>query len=669
VKSSSQKEEQGEASKTSAESAKPNIEPPSTPRAHIGAVRGTVSILALVLGFALLLVSFAQGNGPLTDLRTDIGNFFLRVIPSLGEGASTQVSYLATFALAVGLLVAGTLVIARNVFGAVTSVEPTIKTTARSSSMIESLGSDVSVTMIRAGVMGRPLVMVRRFAVYSMISALVVVPTSILATYLFAEPLFLLLNVIPIFILFYPTLLTRSKVGDTVRGVDEELPYFSVMAAILQSAGLTLYDALTKVGKAKIFKWIEYEGKLIARESLFFGKTQTGAIVERGAQHPSEKFRTYLQGYTSIMASGGDAATYLEEKAKDLIYWNEFRWRSYGQSASDLGEAIIAIFFTLPLIVIAGAFVSPGDTLALVVATIVVIIPVMAVVEYSAIVRMQPKNHDVVRGWTFPGIGAAVLSFAVGYYLTLPPWLDAGVGLIAFSLVYGWSTFWQLREIRKCEDALPQFMRDVTEYKKIGYDITKAIRRLAEERSYNRKFDGVLEDVSTQLKLGSSMKEVIVKTRSWLTQMVFYLLGEVVETGGGTPALLENVTDFTQRIVGVRKETKSNMRVYGYLAYATPIGLTLVIFTMYYMVQQFGGALGGQSIGFLGGAVSLPPSFLDLTKVLVVEAAVVVGFLAGKAIDFTDRSTFRIATGVTLALASIIAAQILIPALGILSTT
>jgi flagellar protein FlaJ len=667
VKARSQKNDPKEA-EAPAESAKPGLEPQPGARVPIGPVRGFASILAIAAGFALLLVSFAQGNGPLASIRSEIGSFFLRLIPSLGEGASTQVSYLATFAMAVGLLVIGTIIIARNIFGAVASVEPTIKTTAKRNSMIDSLGGDVSVTMIRAGVMGRPLLMVRRFAVYAMVSAVIVVPTSVIATLWFGEPLFLLLNAIPFVLLFYPTMVTRSKVGDTVRGVDEELPYFSVMAAILQSAGLTLYDALTKVGKAKIFKWIEYEGKLIARESLFFGKTQTGAIVERGAQHPSEKFRTYLQGYTSIMASGGDAASYLEEKAKDLIYWNEFRWRSYGQSASDLGEAIIAIFFTLPLIVVAGAFVSPGDTLALVVATIVVIIPVMAVVEYSAIVRMQPKNHDVVRGWTIPGIGAAVLTFGVAYYLEFPPWLDIAAGMIAFSIVYGWSTFWQLREIRKCEEALPQFMRDITEYKKIGYDITKALRRLAAERSYNRKFDGVLEDVSTQLKLGSSMKEVIVKTRSWLTQMVFYLLGEVVETGGGTPALLENVTDFTQRIVGVRKETKSNMRIYGYLAYATPIGLTLVIFTMYYMVQQFGGALGGQSIGFLGGSVALPPSFLDLTKVLVVEAAVVVGFLAGRAIDFTDRSTFRIATGVTLAVASILMIQILIPALGILTT-
>ena len=629
------------------------------------------SVLLIIAGFVLLLVTLGAGTGTLPAVKGDVANMLLNLAPSLGQQQATEFATVGVAATAMILLIVGTLISAGAIFGAVSGVEPTMESTARRSSVIESLGNDVSVTMIRAGVMGRPRLLVRRFALYSMVSAAVIVPSSVLATLYFDQPLFLLLNVVPFILLFYPTMITKSKVGDTVRGVDEELPYFSVMAAILQSAGLSLYDALTKAGKARIFKWMKYEGRLVARESLFFGKTQTGAIVERGAQHPSEKFRTYLQGYTSIMASGGDAGSYLDEKAKDLIYWTEFRWKSYGQSASDLGEAIIAIFFTLPLIVIAGAFVSPGDTIALIVGTVVVIIPVMAVLEYSAIAKMQPRSYDVVKGWTFPGLGAALVAFLVATYLGQPTWFTASVGIIAFSLVYGWSTFWQLREIRKCEDALPQFMRDITEYKKIGYDITKAIRRLAEERSYNSVFDGVLEDVSTQLKLGSTMRDTIVKTRSWLTRMVFYLLGEVVETGGGSPALLETVTDFTQRIVGVRRETKSNMRVYGILAYATPVGLALVIFTMYYMVKQFGGFLGssgGQSIGILSGTISLPPSFLDLTTVLVVEAAVVVGFLAGRAIDFTDKSTFRIATGVTLAVVSIFAVQVLIPALGILST-
>ena len=632
------------------------------------ALRKFGAILALLVGFFLLLVSVSGGAGLLPSFKKAIGGIVGFLFPLAGPDGVDQLASTAILGLAAGLLLLGSITAANAILRGMARFMPSLASTVKMSPIVLSLGANVSETMVRAGVTGRPLALVRKYAVYSLASAIIVLPSSIAVTFIFSEPLFLLLNAIPFLLLLYPTFLTKSRVGDTVRGVDEELPYFAIMAAILQSAGLTLYSSLTKVAEAKVFKWIEYEGLLIARESVFFGKTQTGAIVERGAQHPSERFRTYLQGYTSIMASGGDAASYLEGKAKDLINWTEFRWRSYAQSASDLGEAIIAIFFTLPLIVIAGAFVSPGDTLALIVGTVVVVIPIMAVLEYSAIIRIQPRSYDVIKGWTLPGLTVAFAGFALAFFLRLPAWLSGAVGIVAFSVVYGWSTFWQLREVRRCEEALPQFMRDITEYKKIGYDITKAVRRLAESRSYNRNFDGVLGDISTQLKLGSPMKETIVKTRSWLTQMIFYLLGEVVETGGGTPALLETVTDFTQRIVGVRRETKSSMRVYGLLAYATPVGLALVIITMYYMLQKFGGILGGgESIGILAAGISLPPAFLDITKVLVVEAAAVVGFLAGKTIDFTGRNTFRVGTGVALAGAAVLIIQELIPALGILN--
>ncbi len=627
------------------------------------------AFFALAIGFLLVLASISFGTGFFPSVRAQLGVRISPFLPPpLNIYSSTEASSLVMLLIATGFLVVGSVEVADALLGSTSRFAPSVETAVNTSPVVMSLGTNVSETMIKAGITGSPLAYVRRFAIYCVASALIILPTSIAATLILDDPLPLAANAIPFLILLYPSMVIRSKVGDTVRGVDEELPYFAIFAAILQSAGLTLYNGLVKVAGAGLFKWVGYEGMLISRESTFFGRTQVGAIAERGSQHPSEKFRAYLQGYTSILASGGDAASYLEDKAKDLIYWNEFRWRSYAQSASDLGEAIIAIFFTLPLIVVAGAFVSAGDTLFLIMGTIGLVIPIMAVLEYTTILRMQPQTYDTVRGWPLPAAGAGIIAFGALYEFYQPLWLSAAGGIIAFSLVYGWSTYWQLREVRKCEEALPQFMRDITEYKKIGYDITKAVRRLSSERSYNKNFDGVLDDVSSQLQLGSSVGEVIVKTRSWLTKMVFYLLGEVVETGGGTPSLLESVTNFTQRIVGVRRETKASMRVYGLLAYATPVGLAVVIMTMYYMLQQFGGLLGsGVSIGILSGALALPASFLTLSKVMVVETAAVAGFLAGKTIDFTGRNTFRIAIGVSLAVVSIFAIQFLIPQLGVFS--
>ena len=204
-------------------------------------------------------------------------------------------------------------------------------------------------------------------------------------------------------------------------------------------------------------------------------------------------------------------------------------------------------------------------------------------------------------------------------------------------------------------------MRDMTEYKKLGYDLVGAIIKIANENDYNTIFNAYIRRVAARLKMGFSLRESIVKTRSWLTNTSFFLLSELAESGGGTPAILENITNFIVSVNRVKAETKSSMRIYEFLTYFTPVGLAFVaglmvtVMTSLMSGNAFGGAGGLVGLGTGGIALGqITPATANLVNYLIIMVAIGMSIVAGKAIDFTVKSTVRVAVVTIIAVVSIL---------------
>ncbi len=188
--------------------------------------------------------------------------------------------------------------------------------------------------------------------------------------------------------------------------------------------------------------------------------------------------------------------------------------------------------------------------------------------------------------------------------------------------------------------------------------MTAAIIKVANENTYNDVFDAFIKRVAARLKMGVALREAVVKTRSWLTNVTFFLLSELVESGGGTPAVLENITDFVSNVNRVKSETRASMRIYEFLAYFTPVGLAFVAGIMVTVLQTFA------SSGFLGmGALSLGSGFAlghispltaTLVNYLIILVSIGMGITSSKAIDFTVKSTVRVAVITVISVVSII---------------
>jgi hypothetical protein len=178
--------------------------------------------------------------------------------------------------------------------------------------------------------------------------------------------------------------------------------------------------------------------------------------------------------------------------------------------------------------------------------------------------------------------------------------------------------------------------------------------RIARENTYDQTFDGLLRRIARQLEFGVRMIEIEIPVRSWLTRMAFFLLAEVVESGGGTARCLEILTNFVNQVVRVKRETRASMRLYEILATMTPVMLSFIIALMFTMITAFTGLLTPTAgVGFLGELTQIPKQLVETSYMLVIAASTCIPLLAGKTIDLTAKNTLRIAVNLALAAAGI----------------
>jgi len=513
----------------------------------------------------------------------------------------------------------------------------------------ERMGLSFAGDILQAGETISPYRFAAKNLFYAFMAFFISVPLGLVLA-LLVHPALLAVMAIPAVPLAYPKLKLRSMVGDRRRGLEDELPFFTVFASILQNVGISLYNSLLAVVGKGVFRQIEKDALLVKRDVEFFFKSPVEAIEDVGRCHPNEKMRTLLLGYTSEWRSGGDMSAYLDAKADDYLKDMEFRWKQYAERASDIGETTISLLFVFPMMILMAAFIFPGQALTMTSLVLAVVVPLLTVAVFGFVHSSQPKTYNVIRGDVRVALAVGAIGFAVAYLAHTSVWLCIAASLAAATALYGATVVLQMREINAMEKALPQFLRDVTEYRKMGYDIVKAITRIAEENTYNPVFDTLLKSVAKQLSLGVRMVEVDVPTRSWLTKMCFFLLAQVVESGGGTAKCLETLANFTNHVIRVKRETRSSMRLYQLLSLFTPIALSFITALMFTLLTAFSTTLlPGAEAGVLGEIAQIPQTLVDQCYLLVIAASVCVAMLSTKAVDLTAKNTLWITANLAIA--------------------
>jgi flagellar protein FlaJ len=211
------------------------------------------------------------------------------------------------------------------------------------------------------------------------------------------------------------------------------------------------------------------------------------------------------------------------------------------------------------------------------------------------------------------------------------------------------------KERNGLEQGINSFLRDLTEVRKTGLSPEKCIESLA-NREYG-VFSKELRKISSEISWGIPMKRVIMdfvkRTKSWMSQLVMFLLVETIDVGGGTIAMIESLARFNNLTNEVEKEKKMQVRPYVFMPYLASI---LLVATTIMMMSFTTGTLTMN----IPGAAASTRDFTQM-KIIFITSVIfhsyLIGIVAGKISDESVASGFKHAT--ILVIISLLAAKIM----------
>ena len=205
------------------------------------------------------------------------------------------------------------------------------------------------------------------------------------------------------------------------------------------------------------------------------------------------------------------------------------------------------------------------------------------------------------------------------------------------------------------EQGVNTFLRDLTEVRKTGLSPEKCIENLS-KRDYGA-FSKELRKISSEISWGIPIKKVMMdflhRTRSWMVQIVMFLLVETIDVGGGTIAMIDSLARFNNLTQEVEKEKKMNVRPYVMMPYLASI--LLVATTVMMMSLTTGIGVDAWSRYNLNRTSNTLMKTIFMTA--VIFNSYLIGIVAGKISEESVAAGFKHAA--ILVVISVIAAKLI----------
>jgi flagellar protein FlaJ len=508
--------------------------------------------------------------------------------------------------------------------------------------------------LARSGRIGNPSSISTRALATTLAAAAVLIPAGIILGALLWVPLYSF-AALPLAFYFYPELSLRDGCSERKEGVEKELPLFSVLVNVLGSAGVSLYAILDSVVGTGVFEFVEREALLVRRDVRVFGINPNDSLERLASNHPSRKFGDFLNGYTSKVRSGGDLPSYLAGESGSLLREMEEDWARYSARVGVIGSMMVTLFGVVPmLLLVVGAF-SLGTSMVGLLLYTGIGVPGFTVLLVFLAGRMQPVGEAPLEGRAARSLLLSVPALALGL-LSGQAWVGAASMLLTFFVVYGVSVREQISTLRATENALPRFAKDMMEFKRQEYDLSRAVLSTAANNKYSPSFDLLLSRVAAKVRAGVPLDEVAVESKSVLARMVFFLLGQMSRSGGGSVETLFHLSSHTGRMVEMKRNSRAEMRPYLILSYVSPVMLAFGVTFVGGVVRSFS---RGASTGL--GALHVPgpevgaasPLMGQVSGLLIVVSAAALGLIGAKMTDFTVRNTLKSSVNILIAVAAL----------------
>lgn len=430
----------------------------------------------------------------------------------------------------------------------------------------------------------------------------------------------LILLPVPLFVavgfLFMPT----SKASDRSAALEQEMPFAAAYISVMASGGIAPYTSFKRLSEVDLMPAMAQEARDIMKDVEVFGVDPLSALEQAAKKNPLDIFKDFLSGYASTVVIGGDIGHFLERKAEDIFKTRALRVKAAAERLGMLLETFIIVMVMMSLcfyILFAVQQIQGGTSTATatnlstfsgILMYTYLFTPLMSVMFIYLAHSMQPRSplvemkpykvyamSSVVGVFVFllctNFMGAARLPLfttLIGWGLDLPVALAAALCISAAPA--GIVHMRMAKKQASLEAGVTSFLRDLTEVRKTGLSPEKCIESLS-KRDYGA-FSIELRKISAEISWGIPLKRVMMdflhRTKSWMVQIVMFLLVETVDVGGGTISMIEALAGFNNLTSEVDKEKKMSVRPYIMMPYLAAVLLVATTAMMLNFTTGFG---------------------------------------------------------------------------------
>ena len=501
--------------------------------------------------------------------------------------------------------------------------------------------------------------------------------TAIVLLYLFHWIPLVFLVPAPIIMMMMFMVMPSMKASERGHVLEREMPFTSAYVTVMATGGISPYMSLKRLCKVDLMPSMRKEAEEVIKDVEIFGMDPLSAVAKSAKTHPLDIYRDFMSGYVSTVITGGDVSHFLEMKTQDIFKTRSQRIRAAAERLGMLLESFIIIMVLMSLCFyilfsVDSIYSMSGMSLysGLILYTYI-FTPLLSVVFIYLAHDMQPKTPITdwlpykIYGMSI-AVGVLVLLMLTGFMgMIQVPFLDTIKETVPLSIAFAIALIITVtpaaivhdtrsKKRSGTEQGIANFLRDLTEVRKTGLSPEKCIESLS-KRDYG-VFTPELQRISSQLSWGIPLRQVFMefvkKTKSWLSQIVIFLLVEAVDMGGGTIATIESLARFNQMTRDVEKEKKMGVRPYIIVPYFAAILLTATtLMTLIFLTKTVS----------IAGTINIDLESIKTTfTTSVIVHSYIIGLVAGKISEESVAAGFKHSA---LLVAITIVASIFIPQL------
>lgn len=215
-----------------------------------------------------------------------------------------------------------------------------------------------------------------------------------------------------------------------------------------------------------------------------------------------------------------------------------------------------------------------------------------------------------------------ILFFILILFLNVPWHLKLAISLFLIGL-YVLKYFKEHLEDLELEDNFPIFLRDLSQYIKIGMPLDKTIKNLL-SNNYGKKLNKIVKAIYLQINYGIpfdlAIRNIAEKIKTKNVKEALIILSQLLKRGGDIGNLFESMSEIFYTLNNIKKERLSNLRFLTFSYY----GLFVLIFFVIFIINSF------ISNMFIVSNPKIIMQYKNISSIFLIINSIFTGLVIGK---------------------------------------